>query len=57
MGMTGTAQTHNYDYIIIITETEDQVKIYLNALVMHMTYWGWLINSAMVQGVAQTLKF
>lgn len=58
MGTTGTARTHTGgDYIIIISETEEQVKIDLNVLVMHMTYRRWLINPAMVQGVAQTVKF
>lgn len=58
MGTTGTARTNTGgDCIVIISEIEDEVKTDLNALLMHMTYLGWLINPAMVQGVAQTVKF
>lgn len=50
-------QQHTILMIIILLETEEPAKNYLNALVTHMTNQDWLVNIAKLQGPAQTIKF
>lgn len=43
---------YTYD-IMTMLETEEQARSDVNAMVTHMTHWGWLINPTKVPGPTQ----
>ena len=47
---------HYIDDVVIKLENKEKSRTNLNAMMMHMTNWSWLINPAKVQGHAQTSK-
>lgn len=55
--MQVSSVTVHYIEDMIILETEEQAKSDLNAMVLHKTNQGWLINPAKTWGPASTVKF
>lgn len=47
---------HYIDDIVIKLKNKEKSRTNLNAMMMHMTNWSWLINPAKVQGHAQPVK-
>lgn len=48
---------HYINDIMVISETKEQVRTNLNAMVMHTINLDWLISTAKVQEPAQTVTF